>query len=323
MHMKDLEHVLVTGGAGFIGSHLVNRLLAQDCKVTVIDNFSSGDPSFLENYKENKLFNLVNNDLNNYNKESFSFDDITTVFHLAGYPEVRTGFEKPELSYRENIENTFILLENIRKSNVKNFVFSSSSVVYGEPTQIPTPENYAPLLPISAYGGSKLACEGLISSYCSNYGIHGIILRFANVVGLRSRHGVIWDFIMKLKKNNRMLEILGDGKQKKSYIHINDCVDGFLFCLMNSEKKIDVYNIGNNDQTDVMSIAEIIFEKMNLRDIKIIPKGGTNDGRGWIGDVKEMLLDISKLEKLGWKPKLPSQEAVKLATEEMIKEVGI
>ena len=126
MHMKDLEHVLVTGGAGFIGSHLVNRLLAQDCKVTVIDNFSSGDPSFLENYKENKLFNLVNNDLNNYNKESFSFDDITTVFHLAGYPEVRTGFEKPELSYRENIENTFILLENIRKSNVKNFVFSSS-----------------------------------------------------------------------------------------------------------------------------------------------------------------------------------------------------
>lgn len=215
MQIKDLEYVLITGGAGFIGSHLVNRLLTQNCKVTVIDNFSSGNPSFIENYKENKLFNLVNNDLNNYKKESFSFEDITTVFHLAGYPEVRTGFEKPELTYRENIENTFILLENIRKSNVKNFVFSSSSVVYGEPTQIPTPENYAPLMPISAYGGSKLACEGLISSYCHNYGIRGIILRFANVVGLRSRHGVIWDFMMKLKKNNHTLEILGDGKQKK------------------------------------------------------------------------------------------------------------
>jgi len=318
----NLDKVLITGGAGFIGSHLADRLVLDGNDVTVLDNFSTGKNENLILSSDKKNFKLINMDLNKSMESGEFLKDITTVFHLAGHPDARTGFENPSLSYKENVENTFIFLEKIRKSNIENFVFTSSSVVYGEPTQIPTPESYGPLMPISAYGSSKLACEGLISSYCNNYGIRGIILRFANVVGLRSSHGVIWDFIMKLKKNNQNLEILGDGKQKKSYIHINDCIEGFLFCLINSKKKIDIFNIGTNDQVDVISIAKIVYENMNLHSVKIIPKGGTSDGRGWIGDVKEMLLDVSKLEELGWKPKLTSQKAVKLASKELVKEIS-
>lgn len=240
---------------------------------------------------------------------------------MAAYPEVSTGFENPILAYKENVENTFKLLELIRKSNVENLVFSSSSVVYGEPKNIPTSESYGPLLPISAYGGSKLACEGLISSYCNNYGINASIVRFANVIGSRSNHGIIWDFLHKLLKNNKKLEILGDGTQSKSYIHINDCVNGILVSLENSKEKIDVFNIGNNDKVDVKTIAKVVCNTLSLSDVKIEMTGGTSDGRGWIGDVKQMLLDVSKLENLGWISKLSSLEAVKLSSKEILMEI--
>lgn len=212
-----------------------------------------------------------------------------------------------------------MLLEQIRKSNVKKIVFASSSVVYGDAKKIPTSEEYGPLLPISPYGGSKLACEGLISAYCHNYGIQGIILRFANVIGSRSKHGVIWDFINKLHQNKKKLEILGDGTQTKSYIHISDCVDGFLKAA-DSKNPVDVFNIGNNDRTSVTDIANIVIDKMNLKNVKIITKGGTFDGRGWPGDVKKMHLDIKKLKRTGWEPKLNSNSAIKKASLELINE---
>lgn len=321
MDLKNFGPFLITGGAGFIGSHLAEKLSSLDIPIRILDNFSSGKNSNLEHLSNKKNFEIIKNDLSALENVPKLLKEIKTVFHLAAYPEVRTGFEKPEIAYKENIKNTFNLLESIRKSDVEHIVFSSSSVVYGEPSLIPTPENYGPLLPISPYGGSKLACEGLISSYCYNYGIHGVMLRLANVIGSRSRHGVIWDFINKLKNNSDELEILGNGKQTKSYIHISDCIDGFLFSLTESKNKVDVYNIGNTDKINVFEIGKIVCDTMNLSNTKLKTEGGTSDGRGWIGDVTLMLLDISKLSNLGWKPNIGSHESVKKSSNELLKEL--
>ena len=178
------------------------------------------------------------------------------------------------------------------------------------------------LEPISQYGASKLASEAIISSYCHNYGIKGLIFRLANVIGHRSNHGVIFDFIKKLKKNKTILEVLGDGTQSKSYLHISDCIDCFFFCLSKINNQIDVFNLGNDNRSDVMFIAKTVCETMNLKDVTIKTTGGVDDGRGWIGDVKTMQLDISKLKQLGWKPKLSSNEAIKLSCKELLNDIS-
>jgi len=319
--IHDFGNILVTGGAGFIGSHLAEELIKENKKVTVIDNLSTGNKSNLNFCLQKENFKFIVEDLRNQNPVFENIKDIDTIFHLAADPEVRTGFSDPKLAYEQNIKNTYQLLENVRKSNIKQLVFASSSVVYGEPEIIPTPETFGPLLPISIYGGTKLACEGLISSYCNNYGIKGTIVRFANVVGSRARHGVIWDFIQKLKTNEKELNVLGNGKQTKSYIHVNDCVRGLLFSSENTKKNIDVFNLGNLDMINVLDIASIVCKTMNLENVNIVTLGGTEDGRGWIGDVKEMNLDISKISNLGWNPKENSQEAIERATLELCSEL--
>jgi len=319
--IHDFGNILVTGGAGFIGSHLAEELIKENKKVTVIDNLSTGNKSNLNFCLQKENFKFIVEDLRNQNPVFENIKDIDTIFHLAADPEVRTGFSDPKLAYEQNIKNTYQLLENVRKSNIKQLVFASSSVVYGEPEIIPTPETFGPLLPISIYGGTKLACEGLISSYCNNYGIKGTIVRFANVVGSRARHGVIWDFIQKLKTNEKELNVLGNGKQTKSYIHVNDCVRGLLFSSENTKKNIDVFNLGNLDMINVLDIASIVCKTMNLENVNIVTIGGTEDGRGWIGDVKEMNLDISKISNLGWNPKENSQEAIERATLELCSEL--
>jgi len=313
--------VLVTGGAGFIGSHLVEKLLSKGYDVTVIDNLSAGKLSNLSGCKENKKFRFIKNDLSNDTegiRQVLKNTDI--VFHFAADPEVRTGFTEPEISYRQNIRNTFQLLEIIRKSNVSMLFFPSTSTIYGEPGIIPTFENYGPTLPISHYGASKLACEALISSYCHNYGIKGQIYRLANVIGSRSQHGVIWDFINKLMVDKHKLEVLGDGTQSKSYLHISDCIDCLFFCVSKLSEGVEVFNVGNNDKIDVISIAKIVCKKMNLEDVEIVLTGGVNGGRGWVGDIKTMHLDISKLEQLGWSPKLSSYKAVEFASDEILQD---
>ena len=316
----ELGKIMVTGGAGFIGSHLVEELIKENKEVTVLDNLSTGKKLNLSSCVQNKNFRLVVEDLKNQNQLTQHMKDIDTIFHMAADPEVRTGFSDPKLAYTQNIDNTYKLLENVRKSNVKQFVFASSSVVYGEAEIIPTPETFGPLLPISIYGGTKLACEGLISSYCNNYGIKGTIVRFANVVGSRARHGVIWDFIQKLRINEKELNVLGNGKQTKSYIHVKDCVKGLIFSSKNTKKNIDIFNLGNFDMINVMDIASIVLQTMNLKNTNIVTSGGTEDGRGWIGDVKQMNLDISKISNLGWNPKENSQASVERATLELYSE---
>ncbi len=316
----DLGKTMITGGAGFIGSHLTEKLIKEHKEVIVLDNLSTGNKSNLDFCNQKKNFKLIIEDLKSQNKVCEHIKDVNTIFHMAADPEVRTGFSDPKSAYEQNIQNTFLLLENIRKSNVRQLVFASSSVVYGEPEIIPTPETFGPLLPISIYGGTKLACEGLVSSYCNNYGIRGTIVRFANVVGLRARHGVIWDFIQKLKTNKKELRVLGNGKQTKSYIHVNDCIDGLLFSLKNTKKNVDVFNLGNLDMINVLDIASIVCKTMNLENVNIVTKGGTEDGRGWIGDVKEMNLNISKMNDLGWSPSQDSKESVESATSELYSE---
>lgn len=314
---NEFGNILVTGGGGFIGSHLTEKLVQEGNNVTVLDNLSTGHKSNLNFCLQKKNFKLIIEDLKNQNQVSEFLKDVDTIFHLAADPEVRTGFSNPSSAFEQNIENTYKLLENIRKSDLNQLVFSSSSVVYGEPEEIPTLETFGPLLPISMYGGTKLACEGLVSSYCHNYGIKGTIVRFANVVGSRARHGVIWDFIQKLRKNNEKLEVLGDGKQSKSYIHVSDCVSGLIFSAKNTKKNIDVFNLGNHDMINVLDIATLVCESMSLKNTEIVTVGGTKEGRGWIGDVKEMNLDISKLANLGWGPEESSRSAVKKAINEL------
>lgn len=320
MESSRLGKVLVTGGAGFIGSHVVDRLVANGEEVIVLDNLSSGFTSNISKHTENEKFNFINVHLGDSQTLKESLKDIKTIFHLAAYPEVRTGFEHPEISFQENIQNTFNLLEEIRKSNTDTILFTSSSTIYGEPKIIPTLEDYGPLFPISPYGASKLACESLISSYCYAYGIRGIVFRLANIVGSRSHHGIILDFIEKLKADKKKLEVLGDGKQTKSYLHVSDCIDSFFFCLSKIKKTFDVFNIGNDDRIDVISIANIVCKNMKLEDVKIMVTGGVDGGRGWIGDVKKMHLDISKLKNLGWRPNYSSYEVVDLASKEIIRE---
>ena len=318
INLDKVGVTLVTGGAGFIGSHLVERLISIGVETKVVDNLTAGKLSNMSFCKENEKCSFEKMDLNDSNDFKKSLENVKTVFHLAADPEVRTGFVHPEKSFRENIQATFNLLEQIRKSDVEKILFTSSSTVYGEPNVIPTPENYGPYIPISPYGASKLAGEALISSYCHTYGINALIFRLANIVGSRSTHGVIWDFINKLKVDNKRLEILGDGKQSKSYLHVGDCVDGMLHCLTKVNNKIEIFNVGNVDEIDVMSIAKIVCNRMHLENVEFVTSGGMSDGRGWVGDVKKMNLDISKLIKTGWAPQLSSCKAVDLTVKELL-----
>ncbi|MCS7119155.1 MAG: NAD-dependent epimerase/dehydratase family protein [Archaeoglobaceae archaeon] len=299
--------ILVTGGAGFIGSHLVDKLVEID-NVIVLDNLSSGRREFINEKAKFFLVDLASDELNKFLR------GVDEVWHLAANPDVRIGYEKPEEIYRNNVIATFRLLEAMRKAQVKKIVFTSTSTVYGEAKVIPTPEDY-PTHPISIYGASKLACEALIESYCHTFGMFAHIYRFANVIGKRSSHGVIYDFIKKLKTNPRELEILGNGEQNKSYIYIDDCIEA-IFTGLKADEVINVFNIGSEDQIKVRRIAEIVCEEMNLNPVFKF----TGGDRGWVGDVPVMLLSIEKLKKLGWKPRYSSEKAIRKAVRDLLNE---
>jgi len=318
-----LDRVLVTGGAGFTGSHLVDALMTYGSHVKVFDNLSSGSIENIRQWMDNRNFRFVRGDLLNLSKVLQNVKNADVVFHLAANPEVRTGLVSPEIHFQNNVVATYNLLEAIRKNaDIKLFVFTSSSTVYGEPSKLPTPEDYSPLMPISMYGASKLACEALIASYSNTYGIKALIFRLANIVGPRNKHGVIHDFIVKLRKNQKELEILGDGSQTKSYLYISDCIDAIILAVKKTRKSIEIFNVGSEDQINVKRIAEIIVDVMGLQNVKFKFTGGVNGGRGWKGDVKIMLLDISKLKSLGWKPEHNSEESVRKAAESLVNEIG-
>jgi UDP-glucose 4-epimerase len=303
--------IIVTGGAGFIGSHMVDKLIAGGNEVTVIDNLSSGKMEFLKHHDQDPNFKLVKLDMLELDKLKNEIKGADMVYHLAANPDVRLGAENTKVHLEQNIIVTYNLLEAMRMNKQQNIVFTSTSTVYGEASIIPTPENYGPLIPISLYGASKLACEALITSYCHTFEMRSWIFRFANIVGERGTHGIIVDFINKLKANPEALEILGDGQQRKSYIHVSDCIDGIMFAVNNSNEMVNIFNIGSNDTINSTEIGELIVKEIGLPNVKFTYTGGT---RGWKGDVPKMLLSIDKLRNLGWNPSNNSNSSVIAAT---------
>ena len=325
--MCRLNHrkALVTGGAGFIGSHVVDRLMNKGWNLVVLDNLSSGSLKNIRKWLQNEQFKFVRGDLKNATDAQKAVMDVELVFHLAANPEVRVGETDPSVHFENNLVATFNLLEAMRKSKTaKTLILASTSTIYGEASVIPTPEEYGPLVPISLYGASKLSCEALACSYAHTFGVHTLILRLANVVGSRSAHGVVVDFMKKLQTNPEKLTILGDGTQTKSYLHIDDCINAILHLttqFLESEKRVDIYNVGAFDQIGVRRIAEIVTKEMKLPNVKFIFTGGVDGGRGWLGDVKLMHLSIKKLRDAGWKPKYNSEKAIQLATRTLLKDI--
>ena len=314
MKLRD-RRVAITGAAGFIGSHLADAL-AGSCDLVLIDNLSSGRKGNLADALKKGRAAFVKEDLLGA-KMPGVLKGAEVVVHLAANPDVRSGADDPKPTFEENIVGTFRLLEACRKAGVKGFVLASTSTVYGEAARVPTPEDYGPLMPISMYGASKLTCEALAASYAHTYGMEYVAFRFANVVGGRSRHGVVWDLVQKLKRNPRKLEIIGrEPGTSKSYVYIDDAVRGVLAGLDRAASQ-DVFNVGSFDAISVKEIAEIIVREMGLSNVPFSWTGGVAGG-GWTGDVKRMVLYTAKLRGTGWLPKLTSAEAVAQAVRDSL-----
>ena len=318
---ESVKNILVTGGAGFIGSSLLPVLLDKGYCLNVIDHLSTGKKENILPFYSNTNFKFVELDLLDVSKLKQVVNESDLIYHLAANVEVRKGELDTEIDFLNNIVATRNLLESMRTSDkCKKIIFTSSSVVYGEPITIPTPEDYGPLSPISLYGASKLACEALISGYVGMFGINAIIFRLANIVGPSSDHGVIFDLIKKLKKpDNKYLEVLGDGTQKKSYLYIDDCIDALVLGLNEISSGMKIFNVGSEDQVDTNTIAHIILEELGLnREIKYVTK--EKDGRGWLGDIKNMLLSTDKIKKIGWKINYSSKESVSLTVKKIVEQ---
>ena len=308
--------VLVTGGAGFIGSHLVDKLINEGYRVRVADNLSSGRLENLKKYLESNTIELVIGDLKDLQTALKVVESVDVVFHFAANPEVRVSTTNPEIHFNENVLATFNLLEAMRKKNVKELVFASSSSVYGEPEEIPVGED-APIRPVSVYGASKAACENLIHAYSKLYRIKAVVLRYANVVGSRLRHGVVWDFVNKLKRDPEKLEILGDGKQIRSYIYVDDAVEATLLAWRESADYFRVFNVASEDWITVDEVADEVIKTMGLSNVKKIYKPILH-GVGWPGDVKRIALDITKLSTLGFKLSMNSLKAVRESVKRLV-----
>ena len=301
---------IVTGGAGYIGWYLVDSLVRQGNEVTVLDDLSSG--SFV--HKKAKLIKIDLRD-DKAVEELGGLERNSIIFHLAANPEVRTSIYYPVDHFHRDVTTTLNIVELARKIDAKMLLFTSSSTVYGDATKIPTPETYPPN-PISNYGLYKLQAEMLLNYYTRRYGIRSTVARLANVVGGHTTHGIIYDFVNKLKANPKELEILGDGKQKKSYIYVADVVSALQFMMENPRADNEIYNLGSQDLILINDIAKIAEEEMGLE-----PKHKYNNefnGRGWVGDVRYMLLDVTKLKSLGWSPRFDSKQTVRMAIDDLI-----
>ena len=297
---------VVTGCAGFIGSSMVDRLLSQGHQVIGIDNFSTGLREFLKDALKNENFILEEKDL--LNLESFSglLEEVDTVFHFAANADVRSGTDQPRVDLEQNTIVTHNVLEAMRMNNVKRIVFSSTGSVYGESAKIPTPEDGPFPIQTSLYGASKAACEGLITAYCEGFGFQSWIFRFVSILGERYTHGHVYDFYKKLKNNPEELAVLGNGKQRKSYLYIQDCLDAILVAHDKASNKVNIFNLGVDGYCELNDSIEWICKELNVSP-SIIYSGGD---RGWIGDNPFIFLDTKKITSLGWIPKLSIQEGV-------------
>jgi UDP-glucose 4-epimerase len=307
---------LIIGGAGFIGSHLVNRLLNEEkvSKVVIYDNFSSGKMWHLEDLKDNKNLSIIEADIKEMDKLTAAMENIDVVYHFASNPDISKAVTQPDIDFWEGTFLTNNILEAMRKKNVKKLVYASGSGVYGDTGITEVDEDYSPMLPISTYGASKLACEALISSYCYMFDINAAAFRFANVVGPHQTHGVGYDFIKRLLQNPKELAILGDGTQSKSYIYVSDIINAIRHIELKFLIEFNYYNVGTLDSISVTEIADIVTGIMHLKDVKYSYSGGK---RGWKGDVPVIRLNSGKIRNLGWQNKYNTTEAITLSVKSM------
>ena len=301
-----MKRFFITGGAGFIGSNLADRLLSQGNAVTVYDNLSTGQMRFLELAQSKKDFRLVQGELLDLPKLTSAVAGHDAVFHLAANADVRFGLNHPEKDLNNNTIATFNVLEAMRHNGVKFIAFSSTGSVYGEPNVFPTPEDCPFPVQTSLYAASKIAGEGLISAYATGYGFSACIFRFVSILGERYSHGHVFDFYRKLLDNPNEIEVLGNGKQRKSYLYIQDCIDGILAGMAAATEPVHVYNLGQEEYCEVNQSLDCITAELKLKPTRKY----TGGQRGWIGDSPFILLDISRMKKIGWKPKVGILDAV-------------
>ncbi|ELZ39188.1 NAD-dependent epimerase/dehydratase [Halorubrum californiense DSM 19288] len=309
MNLTDAR-VLVTGGAGLVGSHLAASLLDRGAAVRVADDLSKGTRDRVPDAAE-----FVEADLTDPDDVARAVtDDLDIVFHFAAFTD--TNYDDDRALFEDNTAMTYNVLERTREVGVDRFAFTSSSTVYGEAPR-PTPEDYAPMEPISVYGSAKLADEALISTFAHSYGVQSWVFRFANIVGPHQRGNVIPDFIQKLDADPTEMEILGDGRQEKSYMHVSECVDAIQHVVEHADDALNTYNLGTRTTTSVTQIADIVSDELGV-DPEYSYTGGD---RGWTGDVPKMRLSIEKLSALGWEPSVESDEAVRRSARQLIDEI--
>jgi UDP-glucose 4-epimerase len=297
---------LVTGGAGFIGSTLVDRLLARGDAVVCYDNFCTGQVEFLKGAQENPRFALVKGDTLDLDALKAAMAGCDMVFHLAANADVRFGTQHPRKDLEQNTIATYNVLFSMKENGVKKIAFSSTGSVYGEAEVIPTPENAPFPVQTSLYGASKLAGEGLISAFCEGYGFQAWIFRFVSILGERYTHGHVFDFFKQLSDEPGKLKVLGDGTQRKSYLYIQDCIDAIFLAVEKAKDKVNIFNLGTDEYIEVKDSIRVITEELGVKPTISFGSGS----RGWIGDNPFIFLDCSKIRKLGWKPKLTIKDSV-------------
>jgi UDP-glucose 4-epimerase len=306
---------IVTGGAGFIGSHLVDQLIDDGYAVTVVDNLSCGTMENLKQHKNSSKLKVYNTDIRDAAALNKIFKDHDVVFHLAAQANIRKSAVDHKSDLDNNIVGTINILEAMVQNKISDFVFSSTSAIYGEAAVRPTPEDYMPIQ-TSLYGASKLACEAYAEAFGEFAAINSWAFRFSNIIGERCRRGVVWDFVHKLLKNPEELEILGDGKQSKEYLYVKDCVDGIICGYQKAHERVNPFNLAIEENKTVDEVADIVTREMQLTSVKRRYSGGK---RGWIGDNPIVHLSIEKIKSTGWKPHFSSEEALAITTKWTLK----
>ncbi len=308
----------IIGGAGFIGSHFTDALLAspKTRRVTIFDNFSSGRDWHYEAHRADPRLNVVHADASDINALTVTMEGHDWVIHLASNADIAAAAECPEVDFYRGTLLTNNVVEAMRRAGLHRLLYASGSGVYGDAGDTPVPEDYAPMLPISTYGASKLACESLIASYCSMFGLHACAFRFGNVVGPRQTHGVGFDFLRSLSAKPKRLRILGDGQQSKPYIHVSDVVEAALCAAKNATTPFSVFNVATDDAVTVTEIADLAVQTLGLPAKPVFEYTGGR--RGWRGDVPVVRLDSSRIRSFGWFPKRNSHDAVRQSLQELI-----